>query len=144
MRRPARTGTLGRTGRLRAAQATASASTSRSTRNFTMGPSGRSGTDWSATVRWEVNPAMQPRRAGGSVLFLLRPGVTWMPVSGGCPQEVGRMDVDGCLGDLEVRRSHSNGGNCGELRFVQVRWASRRAQGLWNHTDPVVVGCGPP
>ena len=33
--RPARTGTLGRTGRLRAAQATASASTSRSTRNFT-------------------------------------------------------------------------------------------------------------
>ena len=38
--RPARTGTLGRTGRLRAVQATASASTSRSTRNFTGVPPG--------------------------------------------------------------------------------------------------------
>src|SRR5688572_28962645 len=35
MSNPARTGTLGRTGRLRAAHATASASASRSTRNFT-------------------------------------------------------------------------------------------------------------
>src|SRR6476620_4574363 len=45
MSSPASTGTLGRTGRLRAAQATASASTSRSTRNFTVGvPSGRGDT----------------------------------------------------------------------------------------------------
>src|SRR3954453_7177395 len=48
MRSPASTGTLGRTGRLRAAHATASASTSRSTLNFTglrllrWGPSGES------------------------------------------------------------------------------------------------------
>src|SRR3954452_19910870 len=39
MSRPARTGALGRKGRARAVQATASASTSRSTRNFTGGAS---------------------------------------------------------------------------------------------------------
>src|SRR5689334_17053100 len=42
MSRPESTGALGRTGRLRAAQATASANASRSTRNFTRDPS-RSG-----------------------------------------------------------------------------------------------------
>src|SRR5690242_5474507 len=123
MSRPARTGTLGRTGRLRAAQATASASTSRSTRNFTMCPSGRTG--------GEVNPAMQAQRAGGSVGIL-----------GVCPQVEVRMDVDGGSLGLEVRRSHSNGGNCGELLTSQVRWPFRPAQALWTATGELAGGCG--
>ena len=73
--RPARTGELGRTGRLRAAQATASAKTSRSTRNFTRGLLGSElgddkfssscGRSSDSRARaWDVHPATATRRRG--------------------------------------------------------------------------------